>query len=142
MTDLREYHIEKAAIEWLQQLGYEYKPGGEITRNIRTVVLEDELQAFITKTYPAIPSEMVKEAAKEFTNNTGADLDYRNRDFHLKLTKGIDISWKDKAGKESAAHVYPIDFENPENNTFTCVNQLEIYGRNRRIPDLIIYING
>lgn len=142
MSELKEYHIEKAAIEWLLQLGYEYKPGGEITRNIRTVVLEDELQAFIAKTYPAIPVEMIKEAAKEFTNNTGADLDYRNRDFHLKLTKGIDISWKDKAGKESAVHVYPIDFENPEINTFTCVNQLEIYGRNRRIPDLIIYING
>jgi type I restriction enzyme R subunit len=142
MSELKEYHIEMAAIEWLQQLGYLYQPGGEIIRNIRTVVLEDELQAFISNKYKAIPSDMVKEAAKEFTNNVGADLDYRNRDFHLKLTKGIDISWKDKDGNESAAHVYPIDFEHPENNTFTCVNQLEIYGRNRRIPDLIIYING
>lgn len=142
MSGLREYHIEMAAIEWLQQLGYAYQPGGEIVRNIRTVVLEDELQDFISNKYKDIPSDMVKEAAKEFTNNVGADLDYRNRDFHLKLTKGIDISWKDKNGNESAAHVYPIDFEHPENNTFTCVNQLEIYGRNRRIPDLIIYING
>ncbi len=142
MSELKEFHIEQAAIEWLQQMGYVYQHGAAITRDARTVVLEDELMQFIAKTYPKLPADMVKEAAKEFINNAGADMDYRNRDFHLKLTKGIDISWKDSSGKESALHVYPIDFENPQNNTFTCVNQLEIVGRNRRIPDLLIYING
>ena len=142
MSELKEFHIEQAAIEWLQQMGYVYRHGASIIRDARSVVLEDELMQFIAKTYPSLPADMVKEAAKEFTNNAGADLDYRNRDFHLKLTKGIDISWKDSTGKESALHVYPIDFENPQNNTFTCVNQLEILGRNRRIPDLLIYING
>ncbi len=141
MTELKELHIEQAAIEWLQQMGYEYKHGSVLNRDVRTVVLENELQQFIAKKYPQLPAEMVKEAAKEFTNNAGADLDYRNRNFHLKLTKGIDISWKTK-DKENALHIYPIDFEYPENNTFTCINQLEIVGRNRRIPDLIIYING
>ena len=142
MSELKEFHIEQAAIEWLQQMGYVYQHGASIARDARSVVLEDELMQFIAKTYPTLPADMVKEAAKEFTNNAGADLDYRNRDFHLKLTKGIDISWKDSNGKESALHVYPIDFENPQNNTFTCVNQLEVVGRNRRIPDLLIYING
>jgi type I restriction enzyme R subunit len=112
MSELKEFHIEQAAIEWLQQMGYVYQHGASITRDARSVVLEDELMQFISKTYPALPADMVKEAAKEFTNNTGADLDYRNRDFHLKLTKGLDISWKDSTGKESALHVYPIDFEN------------------------------
>ncbi len=147
MSELKEFHIEQAAIEWLQQMGYVYQHGASITRDARSVVLEDELMQFIARTYPSLPADMVKEAAKEFTNNTGADLEYRNRDFHLKLTKGIDISWKGTSTplsvtKEKALHVYPIDFENPQNNTFTCVNQLEIVGRNRRIPDLLIYING
>jgi type I restriction enzyme R subunit len=142
LEKLHEVHVENAAIEWLQKMGYVYQHGASIARDARSVVLEDELMQFIAKTYPTLPADMVKEAAKEFTNNAGADLDYRNRDFHLKLTKGIDISWKDTTGKESALHVYPIDFENPQNNTFTCVNQLEIIGRNRRIPDLLIYING
>lgn len=141
MTDLKEFHIEQAAIEWLEKLGYAYKRGSDLNREVRQVVLENELQNFIANKYPQLPAEMVKEAAKEFTNNVGADLDYRNRDFHLKLTKGIDISYK-MDGKEYALHVYPIDFENSENNIFTCVNQMEIVGRNRRIPDLLIYING
>lgn len=142
MSELKEYHIEQAAIEWLQQMGYAYKHGAELSRDVRTVVLEDSLQQFITKKYPQLPPDVAKEAVKEFTNNAGTDLDYRNRNFHLKLTKGIDISWKDKEDKEKSLHIYPIDFENVNNNTFTCVNQLEIVGRNRRIPDLIIYING
>lgn len=142
MTELRELHIEQAAIEWLQNLGYTYNHGQSIQRDVRSVVLEEELLEFISNKYQQLPAEVAKEAVKEFTNNKGADLDYRNRDFHLKLTQGIDISWKNQEGKEFADHIYPIDFENPENNTFTCVNQLEIVGRNRRIPDLIIYING
>jgi type I restriction enzyme R subunit len=142
MNGLKEYHIEQAAIEWLQQLGYGYQHGSSCSRDIRSVILEGELQDFIAKKYPELPIDIVIEAAKEFTNNAGTDVDYRNHAFHLKLTKGIDISWKDKTGKECALQIYPIDFEHPEKNTFTCVNQLEIVGRNRRIPDLLIYING
>ena len=142
MNGLKEYHVEQAAIEWLQQLGYGYQHGSSYSRDVRTVILEEVLQDFITRKYPQLPTDIVLEAAKEFTNNAGTDVDYRNRAFHLKLTKGIDISWKDKAAKECALHIYPIDFEQPENNTFTCVNQLEIVGRNRRIPDLLISING
>jgi type I restriction enzyme R subunit len=141
MSQLKELHIEQAAIEWLQKMGYAYTHGATFNRDIRSVILEEELQEFIAKKHPQLPAEMVIEAAKEFINNAGTDLDYRNRNFHLKLTKGIDISWKVKE-KEHALHIYPIDFENPENNIFTCVNQLEIVGRNRRIPDLLIYING
>lgn len=141
MTELKEFHIEQAAIQWLQQMGYEYQHGSEFTRDVRSVVLEDVLQQFIARKYTSLPPDMLIEATKQFTNNQGADLDYRNRSFHLKLTKGIDISWKQQ-DKEFALHIYPIDFENPHNNTFTCVNQLEIVGRNRRIPDLLIYING
>lgn len=141
MTGLKELHIEQAAIEWLQAMGYDYLPASSLNRNVKSVVLIDELESFLSKKHPQLPEAVVKETAKEFTNNAGNDLDYRNRNFHLKLTKGIDISYKVE-GKEQAQHIYPIDFENPQNNTFTCVNQLEIVGRNRRIPDLVIYING
>ena len=96
MTELRELHIEQAAIEWLQNLGYTYNHGQSIQRDVRSVVLEEELLEFISNKYQQLPAEVAKEAVKEFTNNKGADLDYRNRDFHLKLTQGIDISWKNQ----------------------------------------------
>jgi type I restriction enzyme, R subunit len=142
MTELKELHIEQAAIEWLQELGYEYKPASEIVRSLNCVVLEDELRSFIETRYPQLPNDVLNDAVKQFTNNAGTELVYRNREFHLKLTKGFDVNWKDRSGKENAVHVYPVDFENPEKNTFICANQFEIVGRNRRIPDLLIYING
>lgn len=35
-----------------------------------------------------------------------------------------------------------IDFETKENNLFKIVNQLEIQGYEKRIPDAIVYVNG
>lgn len=38
--------------------------------------------------------------------------------------------------------IEPIDFENERKNTFRIVNQLEIQGDVKRIPDGIVYVNG
>ncbi len=142
MTNLLESTLEKAAIEWLEALGYRYRHGNELPRELKKVVLEEELRLFITKTYPELPETAVNEALSVFLQQTGMDVHYRNREFHLKLSKGISITWKDAEGKEKAKHIYPINFEEPEKNSFVCSNQMVIVGKNKRIPDLIIYING
>jgi len=142
MTNLLESTIEKAAIEWLENLGYTYQPGNGLQRDLKKVVLEDELRSYLTKTYPELPATAVNEALAHFTQQTGMDLHYRNREFHLKLSKGISVSWKDEDGKEKAKHIYPINYDSPELNSFICSNQVVILGKNRRIPDLIIFING
>jgi type I restriction enzyme R subunit len=137
-----EATIEQATIDWLEDLGYSHKDGTKISHNLKEVVLKDELLAFIQKQYPQLPLEIQNLAVAEFTHNAGADLEHRNRNFHLKLTKGIDVDYEDASGKEKAVHIYPIDFERPENNTFWAVNQFSIVGKNKRRPDVIIYING
>lgn len=137
-----EATIEQATIDWLEDLGYTHKVGTAITHHPKDVVLKDELLAFIQKTYPQLPADMQALAVAEFTNNVGADLEHRNRSFHLKCTKGIDLNYEDAQGNEKAVHVYPIDFNNPENNSFWAVNQFSITGKNKRRPDIIIYING
>ena len=46
-------------------------------------------------------------------------------------------------GKQDFDFVKLIDFDNPENNTFTAVSQMWIEGRfNWRRPDVIIFVNG
>lgn len=139
---LKEVNIENAAIEWLQSLNYAYQHGSEIERDFNTVVLEEHLSHFIAQKYPHLPLPVQQQALKEFTSNQGANLEYRNRSFHLKLAKGIDISWKDAQGQEKAEHIYAIDYDRPENNHFLAVNQLIITGKNKRIPDLIVFVNG
>jgi type I restriction enzyme R subunit len=137
-----EASIEQATIDWLEDLGYVHKDGTQIVHQPQDVVLKNELLAFIQRTYPQLPKDEQKLAVAEFTNNVGADLEHRNRSFHLKCTNGIDFNYEDAQGKEKAAHLYPIDFENPKNNSFWAVNQFSISGKNKRRPDIIIYING
>lgn len=137
-----EATIEKATIEWLQDLNYTHKDGAAIVHNPKEVVLKDQLLTFIQQRYPQLPKDMQQLAVAEFTNNVGADLEHRNRTFHLKLTNGIDVDYEDSQGREKAAHIYPIDFDTPENNTFWVVSQFSVTGKNKRRPDLIVYING
>ncbi|MDZ7604413.1 MAG: type I restriction endonuclease [Cyclobacteriaceae bacterium] len=141
MSKLLENTVEQAAIQWLQEQGYRYIPGPDIRRPLKQVVLMDALRHFLQKTYPDIPQTAIEDALVQFTHPQGQDLHYRNRDIHRKITMGIDITWKEKE-KDKAAHLYPIDFEHPENNDFLCVNQMSIEGKNQRRPDLIIFING
>ena len=137
-----EANIEQACIDWLEDLGYTHKLGTSLPQNNVSVVLKEELSAFITRQYPQLPQDIQELAVASFTHNMGADLDHRNRDFHLKLTKGVELPYEDPTGAEKAVHIYPIDFEHPENNSFWAVNQFSINGKNKRRPDVIIYING
>lgn len=139
---LVESDIELAAIEWLTKLGYRYAEGAEIHRSLKKVVLEDALELFLRKKYAHLPDKVILQAKQDFLYNTGADLHTRNHAFHIKLSKGIDIHWKDEQGKEHFEHVYCIDYDTINNNDFLVVNQFSIEGRNNRRPDLIIFING
>ena len=87
--------VQKAAIEWLQDLGYTYIEGNSLNRELKKVVLEDVLRNFLLKNYPGVPNTAINEAMASFTQHKGMDLDHRNRDFHRKMTQGISVSWKD-----------------------------------------------
>ncbi|MFH1052396.1 MAG: type I restriction endonuclease subunit R [bacterium] len=139
---LTESDLEEAAIEWFRELGYAYIHGSEIERPLKKVVLESRLRTFLSNTYPNIPDDKIEEALKQFVSNNGIDLDHRNRDFHMKMSKGFAVSWKDKDGTEKDCHVYPIDYDEIGNNEFLVVNQFTIDGKNTRRPDIIIFING
>ncbi|MEZ5039742.1 MAG: type I restriction endonuclease subunit R [Saprospiraceae bacterium] len=142
MTHLREHTVQKAAIEWLQALGYSYQEGNALQRDLKKVVLEADLRAFLQQNYPEVPATAINEAMAAFTQHEGMDVDYRNRDFHRKMTQGVSISWKDAQGKENARHMYPINFAAVDQNRFVCADEVTIVGKNTRRCDLLIYING
>lgn len=139
---LVESDIEEAAIVWLQQLGYDYANGADIHRSFKSVILQDRLTSFLYRQYPHIPQVVLQDTLRELLYNEGSDPDIRNRAFHIKLSQGKDIAWKDKDGNDKVDHIYCIDYSNPANNEFLAVNQFTIEGRNTRRPDLIIFING
>jgi type I restriction enzyme R subunit len=142
MTNLIEITVQKAAIEMLQELGYNHVEGNSLKRDLKKVVLEEDLRAFLQSTYKSVPATALNEAMALFTQHEGMDLDHRNRDFHRKLTQGVDISWKDAHGNEQARHIYPINYQDPYKNTFVVADEVTIIGKNTRRTDLLIYING
>ncbi len=142
MSSLLEHTVQKAAIEWLQALGYTYLEGNALTRDLKKVVLEEELRGFLNRTYPQVPPTAINEAMAAFTQQEGMDVAYRNRAFHRKLTQGYTLTWKDGQGNEQAQHVYPINYQEAEKNSFICADEVTIIGKNTRRTDLLIFING
>jgi len=142
MSGMKEITVQNAAIEWLETLGYTHQQGGSLSRDLKKVVLEDELRSFLQQAYADVPGTVINEAMATFTQQEGMDLDHRNQDFHRKMTQGVSISWKDAQGKENARHIYPINYEAPEANSFICADEVTIIGKNTRCTDLLIYING
>lgn len=142
MTGMKEITVQNAAIEWLITLGYTHQEGNSLTRDLKKVVLEAELKTFLQKTYPDVPITAIQETMATFTQQEGMDLDHRNQDFHRKMTQGVSVSWKDAEGKENAKHIYPINYEAPDANSFICADEVTIVGKNTRRTDLLIYING
>lgn len=137
-----EITVQNAAIEYLKDLGYQHREGNSLNRDLKKVVLEEELRNFLVSNYPDVPATAINEALASFTQHSGMDLDHRNRDFHRKLTQGISVSWKDKTGKELAKHLYPINYREPEQNQFICSDEVKVIGKNSRRADLVIFING
>jgi type I restriction enzyme R subunit len=142
MSQFNEHTAQNAAIAWLQDLGYTYISGNALERDLKKVVLEDELTTFLKSAYPTVPETARNEAFAHFTQHEDMEVAYRNQDFHRKLTQGIDIAWKDAQGNEKAKHFYPIDYAHPENNSFIVSDEVSIVGKNSRRTDLLIFING
>ena len=47
MTEMIEITVQKAAIECLEYLGYTHREGNSLKRDLKKVVLEDDLRAFL-----------------------------------------------------------------------------------------------
>lgn len=80
-----------------------------------------------------------KELCRDFT---GTDMTATNYKLYNQLRNGIKISVR-RNGKEDFDFVKLIDFEHPENNTYTAVSQMWIQGKVYfRRPDVLIFVNG
>ena len=57
-----------------------------------------------------------------------------------RISDGFSLKREDRSQKD--IWIYLIDYSQNNNNTFKIVNQLEIIGYHKRIPDGILYVNG
>lgn len=142
MLHFNEHAIETAIMELFSQEGYTYTNGEQIHKELGDVLLRDDLLAFLRSRYAAdgmTPLE-VESVLARLTANVGGSLYENNAHTYRFITEGFTIKREDTT--QADLFIEPTDFEQPESNIFRIVNQLEIKGQEKRIPNGIVYING
>ncbi len=140
MSHFNEHALEMAIMELFQQQGYIYTNGEQVHKEVSDVLLRDDLRMFLRNRYADMTPLEVESAIARLTANVGFS-DYENNVATFRLiTEGFSLKREDASLPD--LFVEPIDFATESNNIFRIVNQLEIQGRERRIPDGIVYVNG
>ena len=134
-----ESTLETAIIENLKNQNYEYVRGDDIHKELSDVLIRDDFRNFMMLNYDLTDFE-VNSLLRRFDNYTNADLYSSNKEIMNLIMEGLIIKREDKTKQD--LYINFIDYENPEKNIIKVINQLEIQGTEKRIPDAIIYING
>ena len=161
-----EEKLEKAFIELVAKEGFNHHFGVAITRSPEEVLIEEDLQNFLLKQYQfeGITLNECKSIILQLKSLSSTDLYESNKTFMNMLSDGFILKREDRSQKDIyiqlidysglGNHKQPEEnqlqkvFAEPEvpygkdNNIYKFVNQLEIQGTEKRIPDGIIYING
>ena len=161
-----EAQLESAIIELLGVEGYPHVLGETIERQPHEVLIKADLRAFLAKQYAAdgITSVEIEAVIKQLEAYSAADLYESNKAIMKLVSDGFLLKREDRSQKD--LYVQLIDYSslvafrepkqgevleiaaedsadyNKGGNLFKIVNQLEIVGDEKRIPDGILYING
>ncbi len=144
MSHFNEHALELFIMELFQQEGYIYTRGEEIHKEADEVLLRDDMRTYLRNRYreAGITSLEIESVLARLTANAGWSLYDNNAQTYRLMTEGFSLKREDAALPD--LFIEPIDFseEGRDNNLFRVVNQLEIKGTEKRIPDGIVYVNG
>lgn len=151
MSTFTEDELEQAALEWLQELGYEHRFGPDIApdgsiperRDYSDVVLVERLRDALCLINPHLPAAAIEEAVRKVTITQSPDPIINNRAFHKMITDGVDVEVRRPDGSIKTDKVWLFDLTRPEKNDWLAVNQFTIIENNkRRRPDVVVFVNG
>jgi type I restriction enzyme R subunit len=161
-----EEKLERAFTELLGQEGFPHHLGITISRKPDDVLIEEDLQNFLLNQYAGqgITVNETKSIILQLKSLSASDLYESNKTFLKMLSDGFILKREDRNQKD--IYIQLINYaglnkhrqpeegevisiaaeeETPypaDNNIYKFVNQLEILGSEKRIPDGIVYING
>lgn len=162
-----EGKLEHSFIELLEQEGYKHSIGVSLSRKaMDEVLLEDDLFRFLLSRYGAdgLTENEVRTIILQLKSLPSSDLYESNKRFMQMLSDGFILKREDRSQKDiyiqlidytglekqmqpKEEHVLSVVADKDEaypsdKNIYRFVNQLEIMGSEKRIPDGIIYVNG
>lgn len=161
-----EAKLEETFIELLQQEGFPYVPGNNIIRPTDEVLIIEDLKAFLKKQYAenGISDVEIESIVMKLKSLPASDLYESNKTLMNIISDGFILKREDRSKKD--IYIQLIDFNGLEKHTlpkeadlihiaaedevsypsdkniYKFINQFEIVGDVKRIPDGILYING
>lgn len=137
-----EESLEQAVIELFKIENYNHISGIHIHKEISDVLLHDDIKAFLLDRYSEddITNNEIESIIRQMEVLPSSALYDSNRTLIKMISDGFVFKREDRSKKD--LFIQLLDFETLENNIFKFVNQLEIQGYEKRIPDGILYVNG
>jgi type I restriction enzyme R subunit len=151
VTTLNESHVEAAALDWFQGLGYEILHGPNIApgepaeerASFEDPILHERLRTAIALLNPQSSDAAREEAYRRVLRVAVPGLLNTNRACHKLFVEGVTVEVPAEGGGVRGELVRLADFDEPGRNNFVALNQLTLTngGKNRR-PDVVVYVNG
>ena len=143
MNNYNEHELEMTIIELLKEKGYTYIGPDNYwveDRKLNEFIIEDDLRDSLEKINKGVSKSIFDEIVNKVKYLEALSFIDKNKMFHNYLIDGITVEDYNSA---SNPLIKLIDFNNAENNIFKVANQIKFNeGRETRIPDILIYING
>ncbi|MEM5557396.1 type I restriction endonuclease subunit R [Aliarcobacter cryaerophilus] len=142
MSKFTEEKLELAFIELLENQGITYAFGKDIVRAQSEVLLEDDLKEYLKTRYKTenIRESEITQIVRKLQNYPASDLYDSNKSIMKLISDGFIL--KREKADDKDIYIEFINYDDVNSNNFKIVNQLEIIGYEKRIPDGILYING
>ncbi len=137
-----EETLENAVIELFETVQIPHVHGETIHKEMDDVLLRDDLKQFLLDKYSDedITVNEIESIIRMLDLYPSSALYESNKAIMKIISDGYILKREDRSKKDIFIEL--IDYENLENNIFKIVNQLEIQGYEKRIPDGIVYVNG
>ena len=142
MSKFTEEKLELAFIELLENQGITYQFGKDIQRAESEVLLEDDLKEYLKSRYKTenIRESEINGIVRKLHSYPASDLYDSNKSIMKLISDGFIL--KREKADDKDIYIEFINYDDVNSNNFKIVNQLEIMGYEKRIPDGILYING
>jgi len=164
MKKFTEARLELAIITLLEKQGFPHTRGDTLDRQPGDVLITSDLESFLARHYAenSITTDEINGIIRQLNAVNTVDLYDSNKKIHKLVSDGFLIKRDDPTQKD--LYIQLIDYfgtdrkldtnsntdtnekesfnSGSDHNIYRIVNQLEITGSEKRIPDAILYING
>ena len=122
-------------------LGYSHHYGPDMERDYREPLWMEQLVDSLERINPGLPFGAIQEAVYKLQNFENGLLLQKNMVFMDYLQNGVPVSIAEE-GESRSVLVSLVDYDEPDNNDFSIVNQWTVVDHSEKRPDVVLFVNG